>query len=100
MHQESSFKLKATSYKGASGLMQFMPATARRFGVTKIYDPQQNIQILNSRFQIPDSKFQILNNHIVIGDFAQKNAAGNFPAASHFQTRGEEGLHEKTFEIY
>lgn len=44
MHQESSFKLKATSYKGASGLMQLMPATARRFGVTNIYDPKQNIE--------------------------------------------------------
>jgi len=43
MHQESSFKLKATSHKGASGLMQLMPATARRFGVTSIYDPRQNI---------------------------------------------------------
>ncbi len=43
MHQESSFKITATSHKGASGLMQLMPATARRFGVTKIYDPQQNI---------------------------------------------------------
>ena len=43
MHQESSFKLKATSHKGASGLMQLMPATARRFGVTSIYDPKQNI---------------------------------------------------------
>lgn len=43
MHQESSFKVKATSYKGASGLMQLMPATARRFGVTNIYDPKQNI---------------------------------------------------------
>ncbi len=43
MHQESSFKINATSNKGASGLMQLMPATARRFGVTKIYDPQQNI---------------------------------------------------------
>ncbi len=43
MHQESSFKLKATSHKGASGLMQLMPATARRFGVTQIYNPQQNI---------------------------------------------------------
>jgi soluble lytic murein transglycosylase-like protein len=43
MHQESGFRIKATSYKGASGLMQLMPATARRFGVTKIYDPQQNI---------------------------------------------------------
>ena len=44
MHQESSFKLKATSHKGASGLMQLMPATARRFGVTSIYDPKQNIE--------------------------------------------------------
>jgi hypothetical protein len=44
MHQESSFKLKATSHKGASGLMQLMPATARRLGVTNIYDPKQNIE--------------------------------------------------------
>ncbi len=43
MHQESAFKINATSHKGASGLMQLMPATARRFGVTKIYDPKQNI---------------------------------------------------------
>lgn len=43
MHQESSFKIRATSHKGASGLMQLMPATARRFGVTNIYDPKQNI---------------------------------------------------------
>lgn len=43
MHQESSFKIRATSHKGASGLMQLMPATARRFGVTSIYDPRQNI---------------------------------------------------------
>ena len=43
MHQESAFKKRATSYKGASGLMQLMPATARRFGVTSIYDPRQNI---------------------------------------------------------
>jgi soluble lytic murein transglycosylase-like protein len=43
MHQESSFKQRATSYKGARGYMQLMPATARRFGVTDIYDPRQNI---------------------------------------------------------
>ncbi|MEO8042007.1 MAG: lytic transglycosylase domain-containing protein [Acidobacteriota bacterium] len=43
MHQESSFHIRATSTKGASGLMQLMPATARRFGVTSIYDPRQNI---------------------------------------------------------
>jgi hypothetical protein len=43
MNQESSFKRRAVSYKGASGLMQLMPATAIRFGVTNIFDPQQNI---------------------------------------------------------
>lgn len=43
MHQESAFKRKARSHKGASGYMQLMPATARRFGVTDIYDPEQNI---------------------------------------------------------
>jgi hypothetical protein len=44
MHQESAFKLKATSYKGARGLMQLMPATAVRFGVTDIFNPKQNIE--------------------------------------------------------
>jgi soluble lytic murein transglycosylase-like protein len=43
MHQESSFKFRALSNKGASGLMQLMPGTARRFGVTNIFDPSQNI---------------------------------------------------------
>ncbi|MEP6901254.1 MAG: lytic transglycosylase domain-containing protein [Actinomycetota bacterium] len=44
MHQESTFKITATSYKGARGLMQLMPGTAARFGVTNIYDPKQNIE--------------------------------------------------------
>ncbi len=44
MHQESTFKITATSYKGARGLMQLMPATAARFGVTNIYEPKQNIE--------------------------------------------------------
>src|SRR5829696_7600824 len=44
MHQESSFKSRAMSYKGARGLMQLMPFTASRFGVTNIWDPKQNIE--------------------------------------------------------
>ncbi|MCS6874012.1 MAG: lytic transglycosylase domain-containing protein [Acidobacteriota bacterium] len=44
MHQESSFNRRAVSPKGARGLMQLMPATARRFGVTDIFDPKQNIE--------------------------------------------------------
>ncbi len=44
MHQESTFKPRALSHKGASGLMQLMPGTARRFGVTSIWDPRQNVE--------------------------------------------------------
>jgi hypothetical protein len=44
MHQESSFKARALSNKGARGLMQLMPPTASRFGVTNIWDPKQNIE--------------------------------------------------------
>jgi hypothetical protein len=44
MHQESSFKRAAISPKGARGLMQLMPGTAARFGVTNIFDPKQNIE--------------------------------------------------------
>jgi soluble lytic murein transglycosylase-like protein len=44
MHQESSFKSYAISPKGARGLMQLMPGTAMRYGVTNIFDPRQNIE--------------------------------------------------------
>jgi soluble lytic murein transglycosylase-like protein len=44
MHQESSFKSRAISPKGARGLMQLMPGTAMRFGVTNVFDPRQNIE--------------------------------------------------------
>jgi len=44
--QESKYRPKALSHAGAQGLMQLMPATARRFGCTDPHDlaskPEQN----------------------------------------------------------
>ena len=44
IHAESAFRPTALSRVGAQGLMQLMPATARRFGVADAYDAAQNIQ--------------------------------------------------------
>ena len=41
---ESNYNPFAVSAKGAQGLMQLMPSTAQRFGVTNTFDPKQNIE--------------------------------------------------------
>jgi len=43
IHTESGFDPKARSGPGAQGLMQLMPATAKRYRVTDAWDPAQNI---------------------------------------------------------
>ena len=44
IRQESNYDLFAVSSKGACGLMQLMPETAKRFGVKDIFDPAENVE--------------------------------------------------------
>lgn len=46
---ESNYNPRALSSKGAQGLMQIMPATARRFGAGDAFDPRHNI-LTGSRY--------------------------------------------------
>lgn len=43
IEQESNYQPRARSKKGARGLMQLMPATARQYGVRDSYDPKSNL---------------------------------------------------------
>jgi soluble lytic murein transglycosylase-like protein len=42
--QESKYDVNARSHAGAQGLMQLMPATAKRFGCEDMNDPESNIE--------------------------------------------------------
>jgi len=42
--QESKYRPRALSHAGAQGLMQLMPATARRFGCDHANDPTENVE--------------------------------------------------------
>jgi soluble lytic murein transglycosylase-like protein len=43
IHAESAYRPHVQSNRGAQGLMQLIPATAKRFGVSDSFDPAQNI---------------------------------------------------------
>ncbi len=44
IHAESAFKVNALSNKGAQGLMQLMPGTAKDMGVNNAFDARQNLE--------------------------------------------------------
>lgn len=60
IQQESNYQARARSKKGAKGLMQLMPGTARQYGVRNSYDPKSNLEAgvrhlkdLMSRLDLP-----------------------------------------------
>ncbi|MEP6782674.1 MAG: lytic transglycosylase domain-containing protein, partial [Acidobacteriota bacterium] len=60
IEQESNYEPRARSKKGAKGLMQLMPDTARQYGVLNSYDPKANLEAgvrhlkdLMSRLDLP-----------------------------------------------
>ena len=60
IEQESNYEARARSKKGARGLMQLMPDTARQYGVRNSYDPKSNLEAgvrhlkdLMSRLDLP-----------------------------------------------
>jgi soluble lytic murein transglycosylase-like protein len=41
---ESGYNARAVSKRGAAGLMQLMPGTAKRYGVADVFDPADNVR--------------------------------------------------------
>ena len=60
---ESAYNAQARSSRGAAGLMQLMPETARRYGVADVFDPAENVragaQYLRHLLKLFDNDLQL-----------------------------------------
>jgi soluble lytic murein transglycosylase-like protein len=81
---ESGFNSRAVSKRGAVGLMQLMPATATRFGVSNRYDPLQNVRggalylgFLIKRFR---QNVNLALAAFNAGEYAVDRSAGQIPS--------------------
>lgn len=80
---ESSYNPKAVSNKGAAGLMQLMPATARRYGVVDAFDPAQNLgggaRYLRDLLEMFDSDVSLALAAFNAGENAVKKHGNRIP---------------------
>lgn len=80
---ESGFNPRALSKRGAVGLMQLLPATARRYGVSDIYDPAQNIRAgthyLSDLITMYDSNTELALAAYNAGEAAVAKYGGRIP---------------------
>jgi len=75
---ESNYQVHARSPKNAQGLMQLIPATAKRFGVTDPFDPEQNLRGGMAYLQWLLSRFQGSVRHTVAAYNAGENAVNRY----------------------
>jgi soluble lytic murein transglycosylase-like protein len=80
---ESSYNPRAVSKKGAAGLMQLMPATARRYGVADAFDPVQNLgggaRYLRHLLELFDSDVSLALAAYNAGENAVKKHGNSIP---------------------
>jgi soluble lytic murein transglycosylase-like protein len=80
---ESGFNPRALSKRGAVGLMQLLPETARRYGVADSYDPGQNIRAgtryLSDLMALFDSNTELALAAYHAGEAAVARYGGHIP---------------------
>jgi len=83
IEHESHFHVQALSPKGARGLMQLMPGTARRFGVRRPFDPAENVfggtQYLKELLKMFDGRLDLVLASYNAGEGAVIKYGGNVP---------------------
>ncbi|MEO8306497.1 MAG: lytic transglycosylase domain-containing protein [Pseudomonadota bacterium] len=72
---ESGFNPRAISRRGAVGLMQLMPSTARRYGAFNAFDPEQNIHAGASYLAALITRFGSENLELVLAAYNAGEAA-------------------------
>lgn len=78
IYTESYFDPNAISQKGATGLMQLMPATAEKYGVSDLYNPRQNITAGIKHLSYLKTLFPDNLKHVIAAYNAGENAVNKY----------------------